>query len=107
MRLSEDQLHPINKYLLENIPAFMKETFGLDEADFKIISWVPMLYPAWELDDWAMLIETSDKRKILLHTDHGALIYVENPNELLLERIEFYQATIDKSKAALSTIEGN
>jgi hypothetical protein len=106
MQSGENSQNPVNEYLLKNILTFMKTYFDLNETDFKVISWVPVLYQGWELDDWAVLIETSDKRKILLHTNHGSLIHVVNPRNLLSERIAFYQEAIDKSAAALSVLEG-
>ena len=104
MQNSDDDVDSI-RVLQKKIPGFMKEVFGLDTTDFKIIAWVPVLYQAWELDDLAVLIQTSDQRKILLHTDHGSLVNVENPKEFLSERIDFYKSTIEKSQEALNWVK--
>ena len=107
MQRLEEENNGSKNMLQEKIPAFMKNNFGLGEVDFQIITWIPVLYQAWELDDWAVLIQTSNHNKILLHTDHGSLIHIENPTEFLTERIDFYQSTVEKSKAALKEIEGD
>lgn len=99
------ELDSNGKCFLEKIPTFMRETFDL--KDFKILSWVPVLYPAWELDNWAAIIQMpKNRKKILLHTDHGAVIQVENPEQFLSERIDSYQLAIDESRDALSILAG-
>ena len=107
MQRLEEENNGSKNMLQEKIPAFMKKTFGLGESEFQVIAWVPVLYAAWELDDLAVLIKTSNHDKILLHTDHGSLINVEKPKEFLSDRINFYQSTAEKSKAALKEIEGD
>ncbi len=72
-----------DQQLLEKIPQLLESKLGLRNADFKVISWVPLLYQGWELDPWAVLIRLSSRKKLLIITDHGALKIEDEPENFL------------------------
>lgn len=89
--------------LLKKLPAFLG-TLGLKNTNFDVISWIPVLMQEWELDAWAVLIRLNDDSKLILYTDHGALVKVDDPKSFLKEHMTRYKAATLKCEEALKVI---
>jgi hypothetical protein len=90
--------------LLQKIPQLLEIELGLKNAEFEVISWIPLLYQGWELDPWAVLIRLSNNKKLLIKSDHGSLL-IENKPEIFLKAFEDqYTAAAQKCSDALKEI---
>ncbi len=76
-----------DQQLLQKIPQLLESELGLKNTNFEVISWIPLLYQGWELDPWAVMIRLTDKRTLLIESEHGNAVIVKDPI-LFLESFE-------------------
>lgn len=96
-----------DKHLLEKIPQHLESVLGLKNANFEVISWIPLLYQGWELDPWAVVIRLSDGKKLLITTDHGSLKIIDEAEKFLMEFDQKYNAAAQKCLDALKNLRGS
>lgn len=90
--------------LLQKIPQLLEAELGLKNAQFEVISWIPLLYQGWELDPWAVLIRLSDNKKLLIKSEHGNLLIEDKPEIFLKAFEDQYSAAAQRCSEALKEI---
>lgn len=90
--------------LLQKLPQFLESELGLKNAEFEVISWIPLLYQGWELDPWAVLIRLSNSKKLLIKSDHGNILIEDKPEIFLKSFEKQYSAAAQKCLKALNEL---
>ncbi len=90
-----------NDFFTKSVDTFLKVKYG-DDISYKFIMTIPIFHQNWEMDSLAALIELSNNKKILIHTDHNSIIEVDDPKLFLADEIKKMEAACSIQRKAAS-----